>query len=97
MKLTSLLAVFDGLPAYAELKASLSAGKKPEPLGLLSSARPALLSKLFVDQTRTILFVAGRVESVPMWQQLLDAWLPEGSRILRFPEPTPLPFERAME
>jgi transcription-repair coupling factor (superfamily II helicase) len=94
MKLTSLLAVFDGLPAYAELKASLSAGKKPEPLGLLSSARPALLSKLFVDQTRTILFVAGRVESVPMWQQLLDAWLPEGSRILRFPEPTPLPFER---
>ncbi|MFN2224218.1 MAG: DEAD/DEAH box helicase, partial [Candidatus Promineifilaceae bacterium] len=94
MKLTSLLEIFEALPAYADLRARLDDGRAVEPLGLLSSVRPALLSKLFIDHARTILLVTGRVESVPLWQQLLGVWLPDDVRALRFPEPTPLPYER---
>ncbi|UCG23320.1 MAG: transcription-repair coupling factor [Chloroflexota bacterium] len=94
MKLTSLLSVFEDVPAYERLLNELDSGRSRAPLGLLSTARPALLSRLFLDRPRTIVLVTGRIEAVPMWQQVLDAWLPDGMPALRFPEPTPLPFER---
>ncbi|MGH2536361.1 MAG: transcription-repair coupling factor [Candidatus Promineifilaceae bacterium] len=94
MNLSGLLSLFDELPAYGQLLAELRAGRMPPPLGLLASARPPTLARLVVDLGRPALFVTGRVEQVPIWQQTLEAWLPAGVELLRFPEPTPLPYER---
>lgn len=95
MDLTTILQLFDQLPAYTEVReqlANLTPGRTI--LGLPKAARPAVLAKLFADQPRPVLFVTGAVEQVPIWQQELEAWLPAGSHLLRFPEPTPLPYDR---
>lgn len=94
MNLTPILKIFDELPAYAETLAALSAGEGPEALGLPRRARPLVLARLFLDLGRPVLFLTGRIENVPIWQQALEAWLPAGYDLLRFPEPTPLPYER---
>jgi transcription-repair coupling factor (superfamily II helicase) len=47
-----------------------------------------------VDLKQPIVLLTGRVEQAPVWQQSLAAWLPAGQEVLRFPEPTPLPYER---
>ena len=94
MNLSGLLELFDQLPGYQQLSEELERGGRISPLQLPHSARPALLARLFADQGKTVLFVTGRVDSVPVWQQALDAWLPANVQPLRFPEPTPLPNER---
>jgi transcription-repair coupling factor (superfamily II helicase) len=94
MNLTPILEILDELPAYQEILATLAAGRVPEVLGLPRSARPLFLARLFADLNRPVLFLTGRIENVPVWQQALEAWLPAGQHLLRFPEPTPLPFER---
>ena len=65
------------------------------PLHLPRSVRALVLAKLFVDSEKPLLLVTGRVEAVAVWQAALEAWLPPGIDVLRFREPTPLPFERA--
>lgn len=97
MNLTPLLAVFDKLPAFAALRDVLEtpAGQDVVPLGLPKAARPPLLAKLIQEQGRPVLLVTARVEAVPIWLQEVEAWLPADKQALRFPEPTPLPYERA--
>jgi transcription-repair coupling factor (superfamily II helicase) len=98
MNLSGLLDIFDQLPGYQQLlQGSGSDGDRlPRhlPLQLPPSARPPVLAHLFANQGKSVLFVTGRVESVPIWQQALEAWLPPTLRPIRFPEPTPLPNER---
>ena len=94
MNLSGVLDIFPQLPVYDELL-STSDADELSPLHLPRSVRAALLSKIFVDGNRPILLVCGRVETVSIWQQNLEAWLPPGINVVRFPEPTPLPFERA--
>jgi transcription-repair coupling factor (superfamily II helicase) len=99
MNISGLLEIFNQLPAFqgllAELDSDRNEGGGPRLLGLPPGARPPVLASLFAVRQRPMLFVTGRVENVPIWQQALEAWLPPGVDLLRFPEPTPLPYERA--
>jgi hypothetical protein len=94
MNLTGILQIFDQLPNYGKLIEELDAGKRLEPQGLIPGAKEPLLAKLILSLSRPILFLTGRVDAVPEWQQALEAWLPDNCRPRRVPEPTPLPFER---
>lgn len=94
MQLSGLLTILDQLPAYKELVANLGNNAPTQPLGLPRSGRHALLAKLATTTHRPIVLLTGRVENVPVWQQALDAWLPAGLPTYRFPEPTPLPYDR---
>ena len=94
MTIAGLLQLFDELPAYQELSANLSERKTPTPLLLPNNVRAALLARLHVDLNVPILLLTGKVETAVAWQQALEMWLPEDGRLMRFPEPTPLPYER---
>jgi transcription-repair coupling factor (superfamily II helicase) len=94
MNLSGILNLLDKLPAHRELLAHLSDGVALPPLFLPKSARPPHLAHLFLQLKRPILLLTGRVDAVSAWTQALEAWLPPGYRPLRFPEPTPLPYER---
>ena len=94
MNLFPLLTIFENLTAYKQLRESWQVGEQIAPLQLPDAAKAPILSKLFASCDNTILLITGRVEAVPVWQQALEAWLPDEVQIDRFPEPTPLPYER---
>ncbi|MEW5988995.1 MAG: transcription-repair coupling factor, partial [Chloroflexota bacterium] len=94
MNLSVLLALFDELPAYRQVAADLEARRETPPLGLAASARPPLVAKLAQVRPVPTLLITGRVDNAANWLQALEAWLPAGHDLLRFPEPTPLPYER---
>ena len=94
MNLSGLLSALDQAAEYNQLKRVLLSRDEAGPLMLRQSARPAVLAKIFLDQTSPILLLTGKVEAVPRWQEALKSWLPDQYSVLRFPEPTPLPFER---
>jgi transcription-repair coupling factor (superfamily II helicase) len=94
MNLSGILKLLDQLPAYRRLLVTLNEGQAPPSLALPRSARPPLLANLFLERQRPLLFITGRVDAVSQWGQALNAWLPAGQNVLRFPEPTPLPYER---
>ncbi len=93
MNLSGILDIYEQLPAYQAFIEQLGQ-EDGRPLGLDLTARPPLLAQIFLACKRPILFVTGRVENVPIWQQSLEAWLPDSNAVVRFPEPTPLPYER---
>jgi transcription-repair coupling factor (superfamily II helicase) len=95
MNVSGLLAWFHALPAYRALREELHAGGAPPALGLLRAARPALLAALSGDLDRPILIVAGSVERARGIHQSLRHWHPDPTRILRFPEPPAVFYERA--
>jgi hypothetical protein len=76
MNISGLLAMFDQLPDFRQLSSDLGRDGNRLRLRLPASARPPILARLFADQGRTVLFVTGRVESVSVWQQAMDSWLP---------------------
>ncbi|MGW8319051.1 MAG: transcription-repair coupling factor [Candidatus Promineifilaceae bacterium] len=94
MNISRLLEIVEGLPSFGQMRADIATGNVRSPLELLSSARPPLLAATVASSRRPTLFISARVEAVPIWQQALEAWLEEEIPILRFPEPTPLPYER---
>ncbi|MFN2190011.1 MAG: hypothetical protein ACK2T3_14700, partial [Candidatus Promineifilaceae bacterium] len=94
MNLSGILEAIGQLPAAEKLPEKVESSVIREPLGLQPSARPPVLAHLFSKTGRTMLLICGRVESVPTWMQELESWLPPGSGLVRFPEPTPLPYER---
>lgn len=94
MNISGVLELFEELPEYKKFLAQLQTQKDLAPLQLPQSVRPPILAKTFLDRGRSLLFITGRVDAVPVWQQALEAWLPEGCQLIRFPEPTPLPYER---
>jgi transcription-repair coupling factor (superfamily II helicase) len=95
MTVSGLLSWLSDLPAYRELGEEVSRGDFPPPLGLLRSARPAVVAALARDLKRPILLVTGSVARARALHQSLTDWHPDPSRVLRLPEPPTLFYERA--
>ncbi len=94
MSISGLLLLFDELPAYRGLSAALAEHVILPPLGLPDSARAAILARLYQDHKGPLIFLTGRVDRSVAWVQALESWLPEENGLARFPEPTPLPYDR---
>jgi transcription-repair coupling factor (superfamily II helicase) len=95
MTVSGLLSWLSDLPAYRDLREEVGSGDFPPPLGLLRSARPAVVAALARDLKRPILLVTGSVARARALHQSLTDWHPEPSRVLRLPEPPTLFYERA--
>jgi transcription-repair coupling factor (superfamily II helicase) len=95
MNVSGLLSLFDRLPAYGELVADLEQGHRVAPMGLLRSARPALLAGLARDLDRPLLIVVGQVDRAVALVEGLQAWSSTPERIMRLREPLPHFYERA--
>jgi transcription-repair coupling factor (superfamily II helicase) len=94
MNLSGILEAIEQVTPYGDLVAKLAAGESIPAMGLGRGGQHALLAKLALACNRPILLLTGRVEAVPIWMQALEAWLPEECELHRFPEPTPLPYDR---
>lgn len=101
MNVSGLLDLLDQIPAFGQLALSLSGEAGAQallPLELVKGTRPPVVAHLYrrVASARRapILLLTARVDSATLWHQALETWLPEGSRLLRLPEPTPLPYDR---
>jgi len=94
MNISGLLAWLDGLSAYRRLVGDLREGDGVPPLGLLRAARPTLLAALSCDLGRPLLVVTGSVERARTLHQSLRHWHPQPDKVLRFPEPPALFYER---
>ncbi len=92
--LTGLLDIFPQLPAWQQLQAALDEKRPLPPLHLPPAARAAVIAELYRTRQVPILLVVGRVDHASSWQQTLETWLPDNAEMLRFLEPTPLPFDR---
>ena len=95
MNLSGLLSAFRSLPPYRALRRDVRDGMPPPPLGLLRAARPPLLAALVDDLRRPTLVIAGTVERAKSLAHSLRDWYPAPERVLRFPEPLALFYERA--
>jgi transcription-repair coupling factor (superfamily II helicase) len=95
VNISGLLAAIEALEPYQALREDLAGGDVPPPLGLMRSARPALLAALARDLERPLLVVAGKVERAQKLAQSLRDWAADPSSILRFPEPLTLFYDRA--
>ena len=91
MNLSGLLSIFEQLPVYGQALSGLD-DSGVNPLHLPPTVRAVTLAKLFSDSTKPMLFVTGRPDAVGVWQAALETWLPPGGEVMRFREPTPLPF-----
>ncbi|MDX1413966.1 MAG: transcription-repair coupling factor [Candidatus Promineifilaceae bacterium] len=94
MSLAGLLPLFDELPAYKELAEKVAEGGAPSALLLPMSGRMPFLARLYHDLNVPIFLLTGKIETAVAWQQALEIWLPRGTSLMRFPEPTPLPYDR---
>ena len=94
MNISGILEIFDQLPGFSQLLAEMNKEAPPPVLDLPRSARPAVLTRLFLSRRVPLVLITGRVDSAAAWIQALEAWLPEGDAMHRFPEPTPLPYDR---
>ena len=94
MSISGLLDFFDELPAYGALNGVLGQKGQVPPLGLPDSARAATLARLYQDHKGPVVLLTGRVDRAVAWLQALESWLPQTAVQSRFPEPTPLPYDR---
>jgi len=95
VNVSGLLALYELLEPYRALRAELQSDGTPPALGLLRAVRPALLAALSRDLERPMLVVVGSVERAKTLAQSLRDWSPAPERVLRFPEPMTLFYERA--
>jgi transcription-repair coupling factor (superfamily II helicase) len=101
MNASGLLDLFDQLPAYDQflrlLRDTEHSSDLP-PLDLPRGARAPIVAQLYREEALSrnapIIFLTGRVDAATNWQQALETWLPDNSRLMRLPEPTPLPYDR---
>ena len=101
MNVSGLLDLFDQIPAFGHLTHALTNPDEAQallPLELVKGTRPPVVAQLYrrvaVPRRAPILLLTARVDSATSWHQALETWLPSGSRLLRLPEPTPLPYDR---
>ncbi len=99
MRISGLLAALEGLEPYGLLRQDLAHGEMPPPLGLMRSARPAVLAGLVGGEPRDLegplLVVAGTTGRAQKLVQSLQDWSAASTSILRFPEPLTLFYDRA--
>ena len=94
MNLSGLLALANEIPAYQRLLNTLRNGDRPPPLQILDAARPYLLSALHADLQRPLVALVARTDQArQVFLQLCD-WSATPERVLLFPEPDSLPYER---
>jgi len=99
--LSGLAALFKTIPGYRDLVRELRAPPHGKPanapvraLGLLEAARPALIASLQRDLAAPLLVITSTPErSRHLWEQV-QAFAKVRERVLLFPAPDALPFER---
>ena len=94
MSVSGLLGFFEDLPAYRSFREDLEQKAPLGPLGLPDSARAATLARLYQDHDGPVVLLSGRVDRSVAWMQSLEMWLAQPGVLTRFPEPTPLPYDR---
>ncbi|HRN69026.1 MAG TPA: transcription-repair coupling factor [Promineifilum sp.] len=101
MNVSGLLDLLDQIPAFGQLSRALSSeGGAGDllPLELVRGTRPPVVAQLYrrvaTPRQAPIFLLTAKVDSANLWHQALETWLPEGSKLLRLPEPTPLPYDR---
>ncbi len=101
MNIAGLLPLFDQIPAFDALLRRFAGDPAAQPpllpLELTAGARPPLVAEIYrrvaLARKAPLILITARVDAVTDWQQSLEAWLPEGANLHRFPEPTPLPYD----
>ncbi|MCW5846038.1 MAG: transcription-repair coupling factor [Anaerolineae bacterium] len=101
MNVSGLLDLLDQIPAFEQLVLALSAGSGAEgllPLDLVKGTRPPIVAQLYhhvaAPRPAPILLLTAKVDAANLWHQALETWLPPENRLVRLPEPTPLPYDR---
>jgi len=94
MTLSGLLSEIRELSSFARLRDALATAQPVAPLELEAGLQPAFVAALKGSLERPVLLITGKPDSAGRWVQALETWLPTDQRPLRFPEPTPLPYER---
>ncbi len=101
MNVSGLLDLLDQIPAFEQLAGALSAEGGAAgllPLDLVKGTRPPVVAQLYrrvaAPRPAPILLLTAKVDTANLWHQSLETWLPPGNRLLRLPEPTPLPYDR---
>jgi transcription-repair coupling factor (superfamily II helicase) len=82
------------LSSYKKYVDQLQSGLVTKPLGLLRSARPALLTALWADMQAPVLVITDRMDRVGTYLDEIGFWQ-EDCRRLVFAEPVPLFYEQA--
>ncbi len=96
MNISGLIELLCQVDAYQELVEALGRDAQGvAPLGLPRFARPVVVAGLYTDLRRPVLVVVPRADQAQKLVQELSSWLNDPRRVTRFPEPTPLPYERA--
>jgi transcription-repair coupling factor (superfamily II helicase) len=96
MNVSGLLELLRQVESYRGLTQSLSEGScAHQSLNLPRYARPAVVASLHHDLDRPVVVIVPRVDQAQKVAQELGAWSPAPRAIHRFPEPTPLPYDRA--
>ena len=75
MTISGLLSIFDELPAYRQLAATLDKNISSPALLLPKSARAPLLARLYQERQIPVLLLVGKVENAAAWRQSLETWL----------------------
>ncbi len=91
---TGLLAWLRDHPAYQEVLQQLRAGLELPAQPLIEQATPALLAALADDIAAPLLVIVPDVDETRRLAEALRNWLAAPERLLLFPEPPVLPYER---
>ncbi len=96
MDLSGLLPLLAESSTYRRLLDELRPPRPGErPLRVLRAARPFLVAALARDLDRPILYAAARLNRAQLIHETLRAYLGDAPRLLRFPEPAALFYERS--
>jgi transcription-repair coupling factor (superfamily II helicase) len=97
MNLSGLLPLLTNNPTYQKLLDELQAHHRgaERALPMLRAARPYLVAALAGSLSQPLVLVTGRVETAGALVDALRAYTGAPSRVLRFPEPPVLFYERA--
>ena len=96
MDISCLLELIRGLDGYQTTRNSLlDGGFGGANLGLPRFARPAVIAALHGDVRQPIVVVTSRVDQAQRLEHELRSWSAAPESVHRFPEPTPLPYDRA--
>ena len=91
MNLSPLLKLFNQVPTYNKFADELHAGRLSpamvRPLGVLTAARPALLTALQLDLQRPIFFITARADRARVLTEQIQIWTQDPASIYRLPDP----------
>lgn len=95
MKFTDIVSIIKSLPAWKTFEGDLADRGDIFPVGLPKAAQIPVIAGMASEHDGPIVLLTGRIENVPILIQELQTWLGDDAEVMRLPEPTPLPFDRA--